>query len=118
MFLDLINLFFEMQINIKLYHWMTSSYSRHKATDKLLESLSEKIDRFVEIYIGRHGKPKSHSKKNISYSLLTDAGLSAYLKDKVAFLEQINLQPTTDLENIRAEMIESMHQALYLLSLQ
>ena len=118
MFLDIINLFFEIQTHIKLYHWMTSSYARHKATDDLLNTISEKIDRFVEIYIGRHGKPKSHPKKTIQYNLLSDAALVAYLKDKVTFLEQINLQPTTDLDSIRAEIVESINQALYLLSLQ
>jgi len=118
MFLDIINLFFEIQTHIKLYHWMTSSYARHKATDELLHSISAKIDRFVEVYIGRHGKPKSHSKKTIQYSLLSDTALVAYLKDKAAFLEQINMQATTDLESIRAEIIESINQALYLFSLQ
>ena len=38
------------QIQIKLIHWSTSSYSEHKATGKLYDSLNDLIDNFTEIY--------------------------------------------------------------------
>ena len=38
---------------IKLYHWQTTSYSRHKATDELHEQISELVDKFIETI---HGK--------------------------------------------------------------
>jgi hypothetical protein len=38
---------------IKLYHWQTLSYPRHKATDELHEELSSLVDKFVEVLHGR-----------------------------------------------------------------
>lgn len=44
---------FQFQIQIKLYHWNTNSYSNHKATDKLFQKLLEFIDCFIESYLGK-----------------------------------------------------------------
>jgi hypothetical protein len=40
---------------IKLYHWETLSFPRHKATDELVTNLDANIDKFVEVYIGKYG---------------------------------------------------------------
>jgi len=34
------------------------SYSRHKATDEVLEKLDGHIDRYVEVYMGKYGRPE------------------------------------------------------------
>ena len=44
-----IHFFFTMREQIKLYHWQTHSYSRHKATDEVIENLDKNIDEFVEV---------------------------------------------------------------------
>jgi len=31
---EYVRFFFTLQLNIKMYHWNTTSYSRHKATDE------------------------------------------------------------------------------------
>ena len=36
---EIVRAFFTFQHELKLYHWQTKSYSRHKATDKLYEKL-------------------------------------------------------------------------------
>jgi hypothetical protein len=113
---ELIDFFFELQTNIKLYHWMTSSYARHKGSDQLQGTLGEKIDRFVEVYIGRLGKPKVH-KKQVSYRHMTDKEIVGYLKDKVKYLEKLDLSKWHDLSNIRAEIVETINQGLYLFEL-
>jgi len=46
----------EMLMYIKIYHWKTSSYATHKATDKLYALLNEHMDKFVEIYLGKQSK--------------------------------------------------------------
>ena len=45
-FLNLLN-------QIKLFHWSVMKYSQHIALDKLYSSLSDNIDKFIEIYIGK-----------------------------------------------------------------
>lgn len=114
---EIIHVFFEMQTNLKLYHWMTTSYARHKGSDQLVEELTEKIDRFVEVYIGRHGKPKVTGKKQIAYNAMTDKEVVAYLKTQLNYLEKLDLIKWNDLDNIRGEMIEAINQAVYLFAL-
>ena len=41
---------------VKLYHWNTHSYAKHKATDDLYSLLNEHIDKFVEIMMGKDEK--------------------------------------------------------------
>lgn len=110
-----IQFFFEFQVNLKLYHWMTQSYARHCASDELFAKLSDKVDRFVEVCIGRHGKPKAH-KKTIKYETMTEKEIVPYLKTKVEYLEKLQL--TSELDNIRVEIIEAIEQALYLFALE
>lgn len=52
----LVKTFFEILNSIKLYHWKTKSYSQHEATDDLHEKLSDQVDRFVEVLIGKSSK--------------------------------------------------------------
>ena len=46
-------LFLEMLMMVKLFHWKTTSYATHKATDELYEKLNENIDEFIEILLGK-----------------------------------------------------------------
>ena len=45
--------FLEMLLMIKLYHWKTTSYATHKATDELYSKLNENIDSFIEVLLGK-----------------------------------------------------------------
>lgn len=48
--------FMSMLSQIKLYHWATMSYAKHKALDDLHDALSEKVDLLVEAYLGKYKK--------------------------------------------------------------
>ena len=52
---EILNVFMQMLTTIKLYHWKTSSYAQHKATDELYTNLNTNIDSFVEIMLGKTG---------------------------------------------------------------
>lgn len=110
---EIIHVFFEMQVNLKLYHWMTGSYARHKASDHLVKDLANKVDRFVEVYMGRHGKPKATGRKQIVYTALTDKDVVTYLKVQSSYLEKLDLEKWCELENIRGEIMEAINQAIY-----
>ena len=43
----------EIPIAVRLFHWKTDSYAAHKATDGLLETLNEIIDKYVETLLGK-----------------------------------------------------------------
>ena len=47
--------FIEMLNTVKLFHWKTNSYAKHKATDDLYSELNGNIDSFVEVLLGKQG---------------------------------------------------------------
>jgi maltodextrin utilization protein YvdJ len=116
--------FLEMLLMIKLYHWKTSSYATHKATDDLYAKLNENIDSFIEILLGKSGKRTDLTdKKSIR---LVDLSSQESLKREVdsfkGYLVGLNddktmkLMSNTDLYNIRDEILGNMNQFLYLLT--
>lgn len=114
--------FLSLSNNIKLYHWMTTSYPRHVAADKLFDSLLASSDKFVEVYIGRYGRPRL-SKRDLSSPLtvLTDATVLPYIDGALKYMtkdimEHIN-EKDTDLVNIRDEVIADLNQTKYLFTL-
>jgi len=120
---ELVKLFLEMLTTIKLYHWNTHSYSRHKATDELHEKLSELVDQFVEVMQGKMFTPNRIRTIN-SEILAYTPETKMKMVDKILFyIEQLqnlnNIFSTTkdsDLLNIRDEMLSHLNQFLYLFS--
>jgi maltodextrin utilization protein YvdJ len=116
--------FLEMLLMIKLYHWKTSSYATHKATDDLYSKLNESIDSFIEVLLGKTGfRTDLMNEKNIR---LIDLSSIESLKREVegfkGYLVSLNdnktmkLMSNTDLYNIRDEILGHMNQFLYLLT--
>ena len=82
---------------IKLYHWKTYSYARHKTTDK-----------FLNLYF----------KFNFN---VTDKSAVEYVKDFRSWvkdnLTELIEEDETDLLNIRDEILGDLNRMLYLLRL-
>jgi hypothetical protein len=118
--------FFEMLLLIKLFHWKTYSYSTHKATDQLYESLNKNMDRFMEVLLGK-SQIRMNFKDQKSIPLM-DVESQEKLSEKIhLFINYlVNLSSNkimllmndTGLFNIRDEILEDMNQFLYLLSLK
>ena len=51
----IVTAFLQMLNTVKLYHWKTSNYAEHKATDELYTNLNLNIDTFVEVMLGKTG---------------------------------------------------------------
>jgi DNA-binding ferritin-like protein len=118
MSVEIIQFFFDFQLNLKFYHWNTTSFSRHKASDSLGDKLSKLIDKFVEVYMGRYGRPKVNSRKmGVEYSIISDKDMVNYLKTKRDYLEKMDIKGV-DLLNIRDEIVENIDQTLYLFTLE
>jgi hypothetical protein len=112
--------FQELQLNTQMYHWLTESYARHKGSDKLYKNILESTDKFIEVYIGRYGRP-NFTQDTIVIKKMTDAEFVLYLKKSVDFLENniiIFFKATdNDLLNIRDDLISQINQARYLFTL-
>ena len=105
---------------IKVYHWQTKSFARHKATDDLTAKLDELVDTFVETYMGKYGRPKVSG--SIHISNFTESGARSFVAQKRKYLE-VDLpkkikSTDTDLLNIRDEILGELNKVLYLFSLQ
>lgn len=114
------NFFFDLELNIQLYHWLTLSYARHVGSDKLFKNLLESIDKFIEVYIGIYGRPNI-IKENIQIRRMSDDEIIVYLKKTIDFLNKNLLtyisKNNTDLLNIRDDLIAQINQAIYLFTL-
>ena len=117
--------FLEILNAIKLYHWKTESYSQHKATDELHEKLSENVDQFVEVLLGKE-QTKSKYRINMveKHMKMMDSNNEADFIQKIHNYRSILIdmnkvldkKKDTDLLSIRDEMLANINQFLYLLS--
>ena len=103
--------------NIKLYHWATSVFARHKATCDFVSAMDGLIDTFVETYSSRYGKPKGLM--TLELAVFSDAEAMQYLDNFATFLvtelpKYVNAKTDSDLLNLRDEMLNQVHQTLYL----
>jgi hypothetical protein len=104
---------------VKVYHWQTMTYSRHIATNDLIPKLDANIDQFVEIYLGRYGRPSfSGRTSRIPLKNVDDKGAAQILHQAIEWMEnslpRYVKKSDTDLLNIRDTIIGDLNQVLYL----
>lgn len=114
--------FLRLSNNVRIYHWTTSSYARHKSSDVLFDDIVRVSDAFLESYFGKYGRPDMREKHfKFQVSKLTDREIVPYLKAVIDKIE-ISLSKTLqqgkddDLKSIIDELIGKINQALYLFS--
>ena len=118
-----VQFFFAMRDQIKLYHWQTGVFARHKATDDVIGALDESIDKYVEVYMGKYGRPRIGAKTStIHVKNMGEKEAVAFVKKCIRTLVEVvpkGLRPEdTDLVNIRDEMLAELNHLLYLFTLQ
>jgi hypothetical protein len=115
----LVNFFFTLELNLKIYHWNTTSYPRHKASDELGGKILELTDKFVEIFIGRYKVKPNIERVKIENIFTTDNGNVDLLNQSILFLEDLNtIIKDSDLLNIRDELLGEINKTLYLYRLK
>jgi hypothetical protein len=116
--------FLEMLLMVKLYHWKTTSYATHKATDELYTKLNANIDSFIEILLGKSGsRIDLMGQKNIRLvDLSSQESLKRQVESFKSYLVGLNnnkamrIMTNTDLFSIRDTILGDMNQFLYLLT--
>lgn len=117
--------FLHMLNTVKLYHWKTTSFSTHKATDELYGELNEQLDKFVEVMLGKREMGGRAKLLNVSLIKLSVYSNNEAFKKQIEqykqFLLKLNdtlgLTVNTDLLAIRDEILASFNKFLYLLTL-
>lgn len=116
---DIVTTMMTIRDQVKLYHWQTHLFSRHKATDDLVSKLDENIDTFVETYMGKYGRPRVS--KPIKLTNFTESAAKSFVERQRTFLSQVLPRKLrgddTDLLNIRDTILGDLNQVLYLFTL-
>jgi hypothetical protein len=120
---EIVNLMLTLRNQVKIYHWETMQFSRHKATDDLVDKLDDSIDKFVEVYMGKYGRPNLTSRTGtIRLRNFKDPEAANLLKEAISWmttrLPKLLSSKDTDLLNIRDEIIGELNQTLYLFTLK
>lgn len=112
------------QNQIKILHWQTTSYSEHISLGSLYDSLSEKTDEFIEVFMGKYGRVYAQNNFLLTLQNYNEASPLSILTEMANFLsnevpKQLpNLELNTDLLNMRDEMLASVNKTIYLLTLK
>lgn len=113
----LLNLLFSHQIKIKILHFQTEYFARHKITDKYLKKFNKLFDSFFEVAQGIFGK-LNVDKVHLSFKTANDTSIMNELENLVDTLKKLDrpFEKYTELLNIRDEMVENAEQFIYLLT--
>jgi hypothetical protein len=116
---EIVSVLFNIRDQVKLYHWQTRSFAEHEATDDLIGTLDTNIDKFVESYMGRYGRP--HVRKTLPVKNLTVSGIRNFISKSTQWLSTSlprKVKKTdSDLLNIRDEILSDLNQVKYLFTL-
>ena len=111
----------ELFNQVKYFHWQTKSFAQHEAFGKVFDSLSDLIDDFVEVSMGKYGRPSTKGQELEMFDLedvdIMDwtSGVVDYL---ISFDDILDEVEDTDLLNIRDEMMAQFNKLKYLLTLK
>lgn len=116
---EIVSVFFNMRSQVKLYHWQTRSFAEHKATDNLITSLDTNIDKFIEVYMGRYGRP--YIKKTLPVKNMTASDIREFITKSDEWLStslpRMLKKKDSELLNIRDEILADLNQIKYLFTL-
>ncbi len=116
---DIVSHLLTIRNQVKLYHWQTGSFARHKATDDLTAALDTNIDAFVESYMGRYGRPKVSG--SIKLHNFSESAARAFVAKQTKYLSSElprKIKSTdTDLLNLRDTILGDLTKVLYLFTL-
>jgi hypothetical protein len=117
---DIVLTLMAIRDQIKVYHWQTSKYARHIATNDLVASLDKNIDEFVEVYMGKYGRPKIT--KTIKLHNFSESAARAFVAKQTEFLSKqmprMLKSTDSDLLNIRDTILADVNKTLYLFTLR
>jgi len=112
---------------IKVYHWQTLLYARHKATDELYSDFNSLTDRFVEALNGNLIRINQNNRISVNDYNITLIDISdnkgvSILKITIELLKSdlftTVIGNNADLMTIRDEMLELINKNYYLFTMK
>ena len=109
----------QMQGQLKVLHWQTTSFAEHKAFEETLDALRDRFDRIIEVYSGKYQRPKFGGVKQISFADYDNLKIDAFIEGMDDFLTNAFMaQQDSELANIRDEARADLMKLKYLLTLK
>ena len=109
----------QMQGQLKVLHWQTESYAEHNAFEMILDDISERFDRIIEVYSGKYQRPKFGGVKQISFADYDNLKIDAFIEGMDDFLTNAFMaEQDSELANIRDEARADLMKLKYLLTLK
>jgi hypothetical protein len=113
----------KFQNQLRILHWQTDSFARHKAFGKTYEELDDLIDSLVEVYSGKYQKLSLSPGTSIELLNTDSLDIDNVLNEVTEYLstsavEELNPEKDTDLLNVRDEILAVVNRLKYLLTLK
>lgn len=112
----------QIQLQFKFLHWQTMGDAKHRAYGDIYDSLGGNIDKFVEVMMGKQGRPEFDSEFSIMFQDISALSVQNFMDGITEFLvsmtDHLDSRYDTDLLNLRDEMLADINQLKYLLTLK
>ena len=113
----------KFQNQLRILHWQTDSFSKHKAFGKAYEEIDELIDDLVEVYSGKYRKLVLKPDTTIELLNTEDVEINSVLEEvnqylSTAAVQELDPEKDTELLNIRDEILALVNRLRYLLTLK
>jgi hypothetical protein len=113
----------KFQNQLRILHWQTDSFAKHKAFGKTYEDLDALIDSLVEVYSGKYQKLSLSPNTSIELLNTDSLDIDNVLNEVTEYLstsavEELNPEKDTDLLNVRDEILAVVNRLKYLLTLK
>jgi DNA-binding ferritin-like protein len=117
---EIVRYFLKSQAQLKLLHWQTKSYAKHKAFEDTYNALEDMIDEFIEAFQGKYGRIFLED-KTLELININDDKINSLAQDNIQFLEiqltSLLNEHDVDLLSIKDDMIIQWNKLRYLLTL-
>lgn len=115
---DFMSVFVNFVAQMHVFHWQTTKYAEHVALGDLYSGIQDLSDNFMEVYIGKNDGLRADKEDMISGLFSLDNGsVLETIASFENFLYNIEIN-SSDLLNIRDEMLALVHKTQYLLTLE
>lgn len=112
----------QIQLQFKFLHWQTFGDAKHRAYGGIYDSLGDLIDKFVEVMMGKYGRPEFDPEFSLMFQDIKSLTVQNFIDGITEFLvnmtDQLDSRYDTDLLNLRDEMLADVNQLKYLLTLK
>lgn len=120
--MNFIEVLLQLQNQLRIFHWQTDSYATHKALNKAYDDLNDTIDTFIEEFMGKYGKIRSEKGFNLMLKNIDDVDIIDIINTAILYLTkditELLKPEDTNLLNVRDEMLGTLQQLKYLLTLK